>query len=49
MQAIDLLCQLVVGEWVGMRSLSVEFLLGELHDALLLVGSAVLLALLAFA
>jgi hypothetical protein len=49
MQAIDLLCQLVVGEWVGMRSLSVEFLLRELRAALLLVSFAIFLALLAFA
>lgn len=41
-----LLCQSVVGEWVGVGSLPVEFLLGELGVALFLVGFTVVLALL---
>ena len=41
-----LLCELVVGERVGVGSLSVEFLLGQLGVALLHVGFAVVFALL---
>ena len=46
-----LLCQLVVGEGVGVGSLAVEFLLGELHVAALFhhVGFTVVFALLALA
>ena len=45
----SLLCQLVVGEGIGVGSLAVEFLLGQLGVALLLVGFAIVFALLALA
>lgn len=44
-----LLCQLVVGEGVGVGSLPVEFLLGKRGVAFFFVGFAVILALLALA
>ena len=45
----SLLCQLVVGERIGVGSLPVESLPGEFGVALFLVGFAVVLALLALA
>ncbi len=45
----DLLCELVVGEGVGVGALAVEALSGELGVAFLLVGKAVFFALLALA
>lgn len=44
-----LLCQLVVGEWIGVGSLPVEFLLGQLGVAFFFVEFAVVFALLALA
>ncbi len=45
----DLLCELVVGEGVGVGALAVEALSGELGGPALLVGKAVFFALLALA
>ena len=38
----------MVGEWIGMRSLPVELLLGQLCQTFILVGLAIILALLTF-